>query len=87
MEDQVRVATFVTVISEEALDVYNAFTWDSEDDKVKITKVLEQFEKFCESQKNTIYEMYLFFSRGQESGESIDKYATVLRNMADNREF
>ena len=28
-----------------------------------------------------------FFSRGQESGESIDKYATVLRNMADNCEF
>ena len=32
-------------------------------------------------------ERYLFFPRGQESGESIDKYATVLRNMADNCEF
>ena len=39
------------------------------------------------TRKNTIYETYLFFSRGQESGESIDKYATVLRNMADNCEF
>ena len=29
----------------------------------------------------------LFFSRSQESGECIDKYATVLRNMADNCEF
>ena len=26
-------------------------------------------------------------SRGQESGEPIDKYATVLRNMADSCEF
>ena len=86
-EDQVRVATFLTVIGDEALDVYNAFTWDSADDNIKIDKVLEQFDNFCEPRKNTIYERYLFFSRGQESGESIDKYATVLRNMADNCEF
>ena len=33
------------------------------------------------------YERYLFFSRGQESGEPIDKYATVLRNTADSCEF
>ena len=39
-------ATFLTVIGDEALDVYNTFTWDSEEDKVKIDKVLEQFEKF-----------------------------------------
>jgi len=70
------------VIGDEALDIYNAFTWDSEDDKIKIHKVLEQFDNFCEPRKNTIYERYLFFSRGQESSESIDKYATVLRNMA-----
>ena len=75
------------MIGDEALDVYNTFTWDDDEDKVKIDKVLEQFEKFCEPRKNTIYERYLFFSRGQESGESIDKYATVLRNMADNCEF
>ena len=86
-ENQVRVATFLTVIGDEALDLYNAFTWDSADDKIKIDKVLEQFHNFCELRKDTIYERYLFFSQGQESGESIDKYATVLRNMSDNCEF
>ena len=50
-------------------------------------KVLEHFENYCEPCKNTIYERYLFFSRGQESGESIDKYATVLRDMTDSCEF
>ena len=33
------------MIGDEALDVYNAFTWDNEEDKVNIDKVLEQFEK------------------------------------------
>ena len=75
------------MIGDEALDVYNAFTWDSDEDKVKMGKVIEQFEQYCEPRKNTIYEKYLFFSRGQESGEPIDKSATVLRKMADSCEF
>ena len=63
------------------MDVYKYFTWDNEEDKFKIDQVLEQFEKFCEPRNNTIYERYLFFVRQQESGESIDKYAIVLRNI------
>ena len=86
-EDPIRVATFVTVISDEAPDVYNALTWDSNKNKVKMDKVLEHFEQYCEPCKNTIYESYLFFPRRQESGEPIDKYATVLRNMADSCEL
>ena len=50
-------------------------------------KVLEHFENYSDPRKNTIYERYLFFSRGQESGESSDKYATVLRDMTDSCEF
>ena len=60
-----QVSTFSTVIGDEALDVYNTFTLDSEEDKVKIDKGLEQFEEFSEPQKNTVYERYSFFSRGQ----------------------
>lgn len=33
-EDPIRVATFLTVIGDEALDVYNAFMWDSNKDIV-----------------------------------------------------
>lgn len=86
-EDSIRVAAFLTVIGDQALEVYNAFTWYSDEDKVKMDKVMERFEQYCEPHKNTIYERYLLFSRGQESGEPIDKYATVLRNMADSCEF
>ena len=86
-DDKIRVATLLTVIGDEALDVYNSFTWNNPADNGKIEKVLEQFEHFCEPRKNTIYERYMFFSRNQESGESIDKYVTVLKNMAENCEF
>ena len=62
-------------MGDEALDVYNAFTWDSEEDKVKMDKVLEKFEHFCEPQKNTIYERYLFFSEDK-------RLASQLINMS-----
>ena len=34
-DDAIRVATILTVIGDEAFDVYNTFTWDDEEDKVK----------------------------------------------------
>ena len=48
---------------------------------------MEKFELFCNPRKNTIYERYVFFSRNPDSGESIDHYVTVLKNLADTCEF
>ena len=86
-DEPTRVATLLTVIGEEAVDVYNTLNWDDEGDELKIEKVLEKFELFCNPRKNTIYERYVFFSRNQDSGESIDHYVTVLKNLADTCEF
>ena len=49
------VVTLLTVIGEEDVDVYNTFTWDEEGDELKIEKVLEKFESFCNPRKNIIY--------------------------------
>ena len=39
-----QVATLLTIIGEEAIDVYSTFTdWESEESKQKITPVLEKF--------------------------------------------
>ena len=46
-EDLIRIATFLTVIGDEALDVFNAFMCGSDEDKVKMDKVLEHFEHYC----------------------------------------
>ena len=65
-EDPIRIKTFLTLIGDEELDVFNAFMWDEY--KVKMDKVLVHFEHYCEPRKNKVYESYLFFSRGQKSG-------------------
>jgi len=49
------VVTLPTVIAEEAVDIYNTFTWDEEGNKPRIEKILEKFELFCNPKKNTIH--------------------------------
>ena len=49
--------------------------------------MLLKFEEHCEPKKNASYERYKFFSRAQESGESIDQYVTILRKLCETCEF
>ena len=41
-----RVATILSVIGQEAVDVYNTFTWAEAGDNTKIAKVTDKFETF-----------------------------------------
>ena len=86
-DNAIRVAILLTVIGNDAIDVFNTLTWDEEGDDKKIEKVLLKFEKHREPKKNFRYERYKFFSRAQESGESIDQYATILRKLRETSEF
>ena len=86
-ESATRVATLLTVIGNDAIDVFNTLTWDAEGDDKKIDKVLQKFEEHCEPRKNISYERFKFFSRAQESGETIDQYVTVLRKLSETCEF
>ena len=86
-ESSTRVATLLTVIGNDAMDVYNTLLWDAEGDDNKINKVLTKFEEFCEPKKNVSYERYVFFARAQDSGESIDQYVTVLKRLCESCDF
>lgn len=83
-ESATRVATLLTVIGNDTIDVFNTLTWDEEGDDKKIEKVLLKLEEHCEPKKNVRYERYKFFSRAQESSESITSIESIkkaLRNM------
>lgn len=53
-ESSTRVATLLTVIGNDAMDVYNTLLWDAEGDDNKINKVLTKFEEFCEPKKRKL---------------------------------
>lgn len=55
--EPVQVATLLTVIGEEAREVFATFSdWDEEGDDVKIVPVLGKFAAYCEPRKSVPFE-------------------------------
>jgi hypothetical protein len=80
--DAVKVGLLLSVIGEEAVELYGTFEWINVDDKVKLDPVLTKFESYCKPKASELVETYRFLSRRQEPGEPIDAFATALRTLA-----
>ena len=85
--DATRVATLLSVIGQEAVDLYNSFKWDTAGDDKKFDPVIAKFKGFCTGRKNLNYERFLFGDRAQKAGESVEAFVTALRTQADECEF
>ena len=86
-ESKFRVATLITCIGAEALEVHNGLPFRSDDEKQDINIVLDLWNSHCIRQINIIYDCYQFNNRNQESHEFIDVYTTALRALAATCEF
>ena len=73
-----RVATFITCIGPDAIEIHNGLPFQSEEEKENMDKVIELWNNYCIGKINTIYERYEFHNRAQHSGESIDTYAKLF---------
>ena len=75
------------VIGEEALELYNTFTWDIEDvtgqvianQSMVLKHVFSTFEEFRTPKKNLTFERHKLFSYQQKQGKTIDQFITELR--------
>ena len=85
--DEYRVAAFITCIGPKALTIHNGLPFQSEDEKKNLAKILELWESYCLGKTNIIYERYRFNNRNQDTGESIDTYASNLRSLSDTCNF
>ena len=52
----------------------------------KSTRCSRNLKSFV-NRRNVSYERYVFFSRAQDSGESIDQYVTVLKRLCESCDF
>ena len=48
---QIEATTFLRVAGADELEVYNTFTWENADDKLKVDKIVEKFNVYCIWQK------------------------------------
>lgn len=76
--DKKRLATFLTIIGAEAMELYNTFQWNADETK-NLTNVLRKFEDYCKPKKNQTYERYIFLTLKQSENEGITEFVTKLR--------
>ena len=84
---KIQSATLLHVIGPAALELYNTFTWDNEDDKQKVETILAKFAAYCIPRTNVTWERHVFNTRNQRDDENIDQYVTDLRKKAQTCEF
>ena len=83
---KVKVATFLHVAGVEARRIYNTFN-TPEEEAEDIEVLIKNFQDYVEPRKNLTYLRHIFFTRNQETHETIDNYVTDLKNKAIQCEF
>ena len=78
------LARKLSVIGEEAREVFYTLEWEHEGDDAKIEAALTKFEQYCLPRKSVPFERYRF---NQEPGETYDQYRTAMRKIAENCDF
>ena len=70
----------------DAVKIYNSFDL-SEANRRKLSEIIKEFDKFAIGETNETYERYVFNSRDQKEGDSIDTYVGELRTLAQSCNF
>ena len=65
-DSSLRVATLLSCIGCDVLDIFDGLSFDKEADLQDINKVLEKLEAYCIGETNETYERYVFNKRDQQ---------------------
>ncbi|KAL0150957.1 hypothetical protein M9458_053744 [Cirrhinus mrigala] len=82
-----KVALLLTIAGPQAIEVYNTFVFNENEDRNKLDDVLAKFTAHCSPIKNETYERYVFRSRVQQPQETFDNFLTDLRLKAKTCNF
>ncbi len=82
-----KVALLLTIAGPQAIEVYNTFVFNENEDRNKLEDVLAKFTAHCSPKKNETYERYVFRSRVQQPHETFDNFLTDLRLKAKTCNF
>ncbi len=85
--EKVQCATFPHIAGEEARAIFNTFDFAKVGDEHKIDILKDKFKQYCEPRKNLTFIRHQFFTRSQGPTETIDAFATDLKNKAKHCEF
>ena len=85
--EKVKSSILLTCIGKRAREIYNTFTFQTEEDKMKVSPILSKFTAYCNPRKNTTFLRYQFFSYNQQDGQPFDDFVTELKKRAEECAF
>ena len=86
-DDMIKIAMLLTCIGPEALDRYNNFTYEEDEDKKKYAIVVKKFETHFKGLKRTVFSRYQFWTHPRGESQPFQEYLTNLQNMAKACDF
>ena len=85
--EKVKSSILLTCIGKRDCEIYNTFTFQTEEDKMKVSPILSKFTAYCNPRKNTTFLRYQFFSYNQQDGQPFDDFVTELTKRAEECAF
>ncbi|XP_077550596.1 uncharacterized protein LOC144163726 [Haemaphysalis longicornis] len=82
-----KAALLLSVAGDDALDVFNTFTFEAQECKEDYATVVSKFESYCSEVSNEVHERYVFRSRRQADGEPFEKFVGDLKKQAGQCNF
>ena len=76
------VALFLHTIGDNALKIYNGFTFPNEEN-ITVADIIAKFDTFAVGETNETYERFLFNKRNQLEGESFETFLTAIRSLVN----
>jgi len=80
--DATKLAMLLTTVGDDAVKVFEAFTYIEGESAERFDDVIRKFKEYCTPVRNVVYERFLFWQDAQSAGESIDQYVTRQRHLA-----
>ena len=68
-------------MGEQAIEIFNFFTWENAGHKDEHQKVIEKFEGYFTPKKNVVLERFNFNRAKMDSSESFDAYLTRIKKL------
>ncbi|XP_072382900.1 uncharacterized protein [Diabrotica undecimpunctata] len=81
-----KLAVFLSLVGDEALELYNTFTFDENEDRT-VTCVKKKFKEYCLPKKNVIFERFKLNRISQQGGQPFDPFVTELRKAIKTTEY
>ena len=73
----IRTPTFLVRIGKQGLEIYNTFTFSSDEDKMKLKPVMEIFEAYSKPRKKITLLRHNFLTHKQHDGVSLRRLRSV----------